>query len=548
MPEMPQDSLGATIDAIRTRLHEELEAQLTHLSSCHREELDGARRAAEAEAEQRWSSKVEDVRAEWNGRLEAEVSAARAEAERRIAVESTRLRAEVEQAAASAAAIRAELEQALATERERAQTGLDAERQRFAAEREQRQGELDAARQEHERICKERDSFRQELEALRQQAGDLRSELESGRQETTASRQESNRARQEAETLRQELDAVRQRLGAAEQQLATANRDLEAVQSELGAALRARDEATQAHQALSSKLDQNRRLRDEDARRQAEASKAMAEDRVAERQAQLAVVERLLTAIRLIDAGRSLTDVLSALTSAAAAEAPRVALFVVNGSELRGWKSIGFEMDTFQASLDDEGLLGEVIRRREPVVCGEGDGPAAPAFAALPADRAAIAVPLMVASQPVAVLYADDASEGPAATPASWPEAVQILGRHASINLAHLTAARAAEAMRRSIAPAAESAAARPEKEDGTSARRYARLLVSEIKLYNESAVRLGRQKRDLLERLKPEIERARKLYSQRISPSIDARGSLFQQELVQTLADGDVSLLGSPA
>jgi predicted nucleic acid-binding Zn-ribbon protein len=552
MPEMPQDSLRAAIDAIRTRLHDELEAQLTHLSARHEEELDGAWRTAEAEAEQRWSSKVEDVRSEWTGRLEAELSAARAEAERRLVAESMRLRVEAEQAAAgSAAAVREELEQALATERDRAQADLDAERQRSTAEREQRQGELDAARQELERICQERDSFRQELEAVRQQTSDLRSELETGRQETTAARQESNRAHQEADSLQRELESARQQLGAAQQQLTAGNVALASTRNELDAARRAREEATQAYQALSSKVDQDRRARDEDARRQAEAARAMDEDRVAERQAQLAVVERLLTAIRLMDGGRSLTDVLSALTSAAAAEAPRVALFVVNGSELRGWKTIGFETDTLLASLEDKGLLGEVMRRREPVVSAEGDGPSAPAFAALPSDRAAIAVPLMVASQPVAVLYADDASDGPPETPASWPEAVQILGRHASINLAHLTAARAAEVMRRSMAPAAGAAPARPEqaeKEDGTSARRYARLLVSEIKLYNEAAVRLGRQNRDLLERLKPEIERARKLYTQRISPAVDARGALFQQELVQTLADGDASLLGNPA
>jgi hypothetical protein len=520
MPEMPQDSLRAAIDAIRTRLHDELEAQLTNLSSRHHEEVEAARRTAEAEAEQHWSSKVEALRSEWTGRLEAEVSAARAEAERRMAAESMRLRVEAEQAAAeSAAAVREELEQALATERERAGADLDAERQRSAAERDRREGELDAARQELERICKEGDSFRQELEALRQQGSDLRSELETGRQETTAARQESNRVREEADSLRQELESARQQLGTVQLQLTAGNRELETARNELDAA-----------------------------RRQAEAARAVDEDRVAERQAQLAVVERLLMAIRQMDSGRSLTDVLSALTSAAAAEAPRVALFVVNGSELRGWKTIGFETDTLQASLEDTGLLGEVVRRREPVVSAEGDGPSAPAFAALPADRAAIAVPLMVASQPVAVLYADDASAGPVATPASWPEAVQILGRHASINLAHLTAARAAEAMRRSMAPAAEGAAARPEKEDGTSARRYARLLVSEIKLYNEAAVRLGRQKGDLLERLKPEIERARKLYTQRISAAVDARGALFQQELVQTLADGDASLLGNPA
>ncbi len=513
MPEMAQDALRAAIDAIRTRLHEELEAQLTHLSSRQQDELDGARRAAEAEAEQRWSAKVEEVRSEWTARLESEVSAARAEAERRMVAESMRLRGEAEQAVAeSTAAAREQLQQAFNHERERTQTEIN-------AEREQRQRELDASREELERIRKEHDGFRQEIETHRQQGNALRSELESARQELTAARQDNNTARQDADSLRHELESTRQQLEAARAQVTTGSRDLDTARNELEAI-----------------------------RRQAEAAREIAEDRVAEREVQLAVVERLLTAVRAMDAGRSLTDVLSALTSAAAVEAPRVALFVVNGSELRSWRTVGFEADTVQASLNDEGLLAEVVRRREPVVTADGDRPAAPAFAALPSDRAAIAIPLLVASQPVAVLYADDASPGAAATPASWPEAVQILGRHASVNLAHLTAARAVEAMRRSAAPSTGEAAPRLEKEDGTSARRYARLLVSEIKLYNEAAVRLGRQQRDLLARLKPEIERARKLYTQRISPAVDARGALFQQELVQTLADGDASLLGNPA
>jgi hypothetical protein len=502
MPEMPQDSLREAIDAIRTRLHEELEAQLARLSSRQQDELESARRAAEAAADERWSVKLDEARSEWTTRLQAE-------AERRLADETMRARQEAQQAAAaSAAAVRGELEKA-----------LDQERERFAGERDQRQRELDTARQELERICKERDGFRQELEALRQQGNELRSELESGRRELTVARQENDNARQDADSLRQELESTRQQLEAARGQAATGTRELDAARNDLEAV-----------------------------RRQADLAREIEADRVAERQAQLAIVERLLTAVRAMDAGRSLTDVLSALTSAAAVEAPRVALFVVNGSELRSWKTIGFDTETVQASLNDGGLLAEVMRRREPVVSAEGDGPAAPAFASLPSDRAAIAVPLLVASQPVAVLYADDAFEGPAATPASWPEAVQILGRHASINLAHLTAARAAEAMRRAVPSSTPGGASTSEKEDGTSARRYARLLVSEIKLYNEAAVRLGRQNRDLLERLKPEIDRARKLYAQRISPAVDGRAVLFQQELVQTLADGDASLLGHPA
>ena len=81
---------------------------------------------------------------------------------------------------------------------------------------------------------------------------------------------------------------------------------------------------------------------------------------------------------------------------------------------------------------------------------------------------------------------------------------------------------------------------------DENGARRYARLLVSEIKLYNEAAVHIGRQKRDLMSRLRPEIERARRLYEERVPASVAARGTYFQQELVQTLADGDSALLGS--
>jgi hypothetical protein len=77
------------------------------------------------------------------------------------------------------------------------------------------------------------------------------------------------------------------------------------------------------------------------------------------------------------------------------------------------------------------------------------------------------------------------------------------------------------------------------------SARRYARLLVSEIKLYNEAAVRAGRQQRDLRQRLRSEIDRAQRLYEERVPPAVGARDQYFHQELVQTLADGDATLLG---
>jgi hypothetical protein len=81
--------------------------------------------------------------------------------------------------------------------------------------------------------------------------------------------------------------------------------------------------------------------------------------------------------------------------------------------------------------------------------------------------------------------------------------------------------------------------------DDERSARRYAKLLVSEIKLYNEGAVRVGCEKRDLLQRLKAEVDRARRLYEERVPSSVTERGTYFQQELVHTLAGGESAALG---
>ena len=76
-------------------------------------------------------------------------------------------------------------------------------------------------------------------------------------------------------------------------------------------------------------------------------------------------------------------------------------------------------------------------------------------------------------------------------------------------------------------------------------ARKIARLLVSEIKLYNEAKVAVGRKNKDLYERLKDDIERSRQTYMQRIDPEVAAKSNYFQDELVSTLAEGDAEILG---
>ncbi len=76
-------------------------------------------------------------------------------------------------------------------------------------------------------------------------------------------------------------------------------------------------------------------------------------------------------------------------------------------------------------------------------------------------------------------------------------------------------------------------------------AKRFARLLVSEIKLYNEAQVTAGREHKDLYDRLKDDIERSRRMYLERVPERIHSTTNYFYEELVRTLANGDPRLLG---
>ncbi|MCU0234020.1 MAG: hypothetical protein MUE90_08340 [Thermoanaerobaculales bacterium] len=88
-------------------------------------------------------------------------------------------------------------------------------------------------------------------------------------------------------------------------------------------------------------------------------------------------------------------------------------------------------------------------------------------------------------------------------------------------------------------------AGAAPEDPRHEEARRFARLLVSEIKLYNEDEVERGRVERDLALRLKEDIDRSREMYEKRIPSEVRAGHDYFRDELVRILADGDPDALG---
>jgi len=76
-------------------------------------------------------------------------------------------------------------------------------------------------------------------------------------------------------------------------------------------------------------------------------------------------------------------------------------------------------------------------------------------------------------------------------------------------------------------------------------ARRFARLLASEIKLYNEPAVREGRERGNLYGLLAEDIDRGRRLYEERVPEEVRAGHDFYREELVEVLAEGRREALG---
>ncbi len=77
-------------------------------------------------------------------------------------------------------------------------------------------------------------------------------------------------------------------------------------------------------------------------------------------------------------------------------------------------------------------------------------------------------------------------------------------------------------------------------------AKRFAKLLVSEIDLYNKPKVADGRKNSDLYKRLKADIDRSRLTYEKRFGKTVGRQFDYFHDEVVKTLAANDPSVLGS--
>ncbi|HVJ06685.1 MAG TPA: hypothetical protein VM578_13505 [Candidatus Saccharimonadales bacterium] len=123
---------------------------------------------------------------------------------------------------------------------------------------------------------------------------------------------------------------------------------------------------------------------------------------------------------------------------------------------------------------------------------------------------------------------------------------VATVPRHeASYSAARVATSYAPPAAVAPVHEVAKPAAAVPVPDEAhEKARRFAKLLVEEIKLYNQTKVSEGRARNDLYSRLHEDIEKSRAAYQKRYGESV-RDVDFFTQELIRILADNNRAVMG---
>src|SRR5579864_1340043 len=315
--------------------------------------------------------------------------------------------------------------------------------------------------------------------------------------------------------------------------------------------------------------------------------------------------EKALRALAGVHAGATQKEILRALLEGGGTYCSRLALFVVKAGTATGWQGRGFadEESIKDFSLDmSAGPVAHAYQNRvvAPANVAEMGNKFVEHFGG-PANEQVLVLPLLLKEKVAALLYADGGADGLLDAAAlellvigtsAWLEVISLrkqsqkeggegaeriapaasapaqtvssfsdpFAGHAPKHVAAPVAEPAADVVEvAAAAPAASGVGAAPaaasdpfaglSPEDADTqrkAQRFARLLVDEIKLYNQAKVAEGRRHKDLYDRLREDIEKSRATFQKRYGNTAGASGNYFQQELVRSLAEDDLTVMGA--
>ncbi len=310
----------------------------------------------------------------------------------------------------------------------------------------------------------------------------------------------------------------------------------------------------------------------------------------------------LVQGVASIQAGSTQKEILRALLDAGSAYGSRIALFVVKAGAASGWQSRGFGDDQaikdFALDLTAQPVSDAYHNRVATLGSFAAMGESFANHFGKPANEPVLMLPLALKDKVAALVYADGGESGQLHSAAlellvmstsAWLEVVSLrkqaakedgsaAGRFESAAPVHTVSsysdpfaahapmhvpasmpaqaevgAEVVAASAQSGTAAAAGVAADPlaglspeDAELHRKAQRFARLLVDEIKLYNQAKVAEGRRNRDLYDRLKEDIDKSRGTFQKRYGNTAAASVDYFERELLRSLAEDDVSIMGS--
>ena len=310
----------------------------------------------------------------------------------------------------------------------------------------------------------------------------------------------------------------------------------------------------------------------------------------------------LVQATASIHAGTTQKEILRALLDAGAGYASRIALFVVKAGAATGWQGRGLGEDDSVKDFPLDVTSGPAAHAYQnrivtPANVAEMDRRFVKQFGA-PENEQILILPLVLKDKVAALLYADGGPTGQldassleilVMTTSAWLEVTSLrkqaqaqreagdsgtmerpaappvqavssfadpFAGHSPRHVRKAVAEPAAEVVEVASAASASAAAApatdpfaglSPDDADvHRKAQRFARLLVDEIKLYNQAKVSEGRRNKDLYDRLKEDIEKSRVTFQKRYGNTAAASGDYFQKEVLRSLAEDDLSVMGA--
>jgi len=287
-------------------------------------------------------------------------------------------------------------------------------------------------------------------------------------------------------------------------------------------------------------------------------------------------VDGLERQARALSTATNPSEVFRGLLEGARLAAPRAAIFLVRKDLIKGWGSVGYSPEASQrqrahSQAANAGWLGRLAASRDvPLEQREGGG-LDPEFGQ-PAASDAVALPVRVKGRTIALVLAERSTDEEPWFPPALALLVHVARLRLDLDLAlrklQTVSGEPAKGGRTPQVKAAADAPGRPRDdskslspvEDARSsapagdspeleaARRFARLVATDIRLYNEEAVATGRRERDLTRRLADPLARGRETFRGRFGELGPVGCQLLHDAFVEVLAGGDAELLPAPA